>query len=323
MPAGIHMTMSTNSPLVSVIILYYKRRETIQETLRSVLVQDYPNREIILIDNCSNDDLKEVAASLGTEVKVIELLQHLGACAGRNVGIRAARGKVLVFLDDDVSFSSPFELTKMMNAWEQHPEMHILAFQVCDPDSGKLRLREWCHPRYWKDFGEAEFETYWFGEGACAIQREVFEATGLYFEPLFYGAEGADLMLRVVNNGFKILHAPQVRVGHRASQTGRTNRRQIYFFTRNYVWIAYRNFPMLAGTRYLLEKLLMMFYFAVRTGGIRDFFRGISDSLKGLRALRPGRRPLQKATLRYLAALEKGRPNIWVRFARHKEAPQL
>lgn len=314
---------TTASPLVSVIILYYKRRETIQETLQSALVQDYLNREIILVDNHSNDDVKEIAVSMGAGVKLIELPQHLGACAGRNAGIRVARGKIFVFLDDDVSFASPFELTKMMKVWEEHPEMHILAFQVCDPDSGKLRLREWCHPRYWKDFSEAEFETYWFGEGASAIKREVFDTSGLYFEPLFYGAEGADLMLRVVNNGFRILHAPQVRVGHRASQTGRSKGRQIYFFTRNYVWIAYRNFPILAGSRYLLEKLLMMFYFAMRTGGVSDFFCGISDSIKGLRALRTDRRPMRKTTLQYLAALEKGRPNIWVRLARHKEAPQI
>lgn len=317
------MIRSTNDPLVSVIILYYKRRETIQETLQSVLRQDYLDLEIILVDNHSNDGVQEIAASMGLVVKLIELPQHLGACAGRNAGIRAARGRILVFLDDDVSFASPFELTKMMKVWEEHPEMHILAFQVCDPDSGKLRLREWCHPRYWKDFGEAEFETDWFGEGASAIKREVFNTSGLYFEPLFYGAEGADLMLRVVNNGFKILHAPQVRVGHRASQTGRSKGRQVYFFTRNYVWIAYRNFPFLAGSRFLLEKLIMMLYFSIRTRAVPDFFCGISDSIKGLRALRASRRPVRKTTLLYLGALEKGRPNIWARLARHKEAPQL
>ncbi len=312
-----------HSPLVSVIILYYKRRETIRETLDSVIRQEYANREIILVDNHSEDDVKEAVASVAVSVKLIQMPQHLGACAGRNAGIQAARGEILVFLDDDVSLSSPFELSKMMRLWETRPGVQVLAFQVCDPDTGKLRLREWCHPRYWKEFGESEFETYWFGEGACAIRREVFGACGGYYEPLFYGAEGADFMFRVVDGGFRILHAPQVQVGHRASATGRTTGRQIYYYTRNYIWIAYKNFPLFAGLRYLLEKLLMMLYFAVRTGAYKHFLKAVSDAIRGLKTVRADRTPMKKATLDYLAELEKGRPNLLVRLVRHNKAPQL
>jgi GT2 family glycosyltransferase len=312
-----------NSPLVSVIILYYKRRETIRETLDSVIRQEYANREIILVDNHSEDDLREALASALVGVKLIEMPQHLGACAGRNAGIRAARGEILVFLDDDVSFRSVFELSKMIRVWKTHPDVQVLAFQVCDPDNGKLRLREWCHPRYWREFSESEFETSWFGEGACAIRREVFDICGYYYEPLFYGAEGADFMFRVIDHGFRILHAPQVRVGHRNSQIGRTTGRQIYYFTRNYIWITYRNFPFFAGLRYLSVKLLMMFYFAVRTGAYKHFLRALSGAIQGLKRVRADRTPMKKATLQYLAELEKERPNLLVRLGRHNKAPQL
>ena len=50
----------TENPLVSVIILYHKRATTILETLDSVARQDYPNREVILVDNHSEDNLKEL-----------------------------------------------------------------------------------------------------------------------------------------------------------------------------------------------------------------------------------------------------------------------
>src|ERR1700741_4665160 len=99
--------------LVSVVILYYKRRETIEESVDSVLAQDYPNVELILVDNHSDDDIKTAIDRRGGKVKFVELPENIGACAGRNVGLRAARGSVVVFLEDDVKLLSPFEITKI------------------------------------------------------------------------------------------------------------------------------------------------------------------------------------------------------------------
>src|SRR5712664_3234414 len=94
------------SPLVSIVILYYKRSEIIEETLRSVLRQDYQNLEIIVVDNHSQDDLRQVIQGLSSEIRLLELPENLGACAGRNAGIREAHGDIIVFIDDDVCFAS-------------------------------------------------------------------------------------------------------------------------------------------------------------------------------------------------------------------------
>ena len=311
------------SPLVSVIVVYYKRRETIEETLDSIRRQDYPNREIIVVDNHSEDGLKEFVQASFSECRFLELPRNIGPCGGRNAGIRIAKGEFLVFLEDDVSFSSPFEISKMMKVWETHLDVQVLAFKVCDPETGKLRLREWCHPRYWKEFSESEFETYWFGEGASAFRREAFELCGPYYEPLFYGAEGDDLVVRLFNQGFRILYTPQVRVGHRASEKGRTSERQYYYFTRNYFWIAYKDFRVFEGVRYLLPKLMMMLYFTLRTGSYGPFFRGVWDGVRGLKTVRKDRTPANQKAIRNLAQLEKWKPNLFVRLSRHREAPQL
>ncbi|HEV2299105.1 MAG TPA: glycosyltransferase family 2 protein [Candidatus Acidoferrales bacterium] len=310
-------------PKISVVIVYYKRRDTIEETLNSVLGQDYKDREVILVDNHSEDDIEEVVRKRGTGVRLVELPENLGPCGGRNAGIRAARGEFIVFLEDDASYLSPFELTKMMNVWETHPHIHVLAFQICDPDTGKLRLREWCHPRYWKEFSEHEFETHYFGEGAVAFRKEVFQKSGVYFEPFFIGIEGDDLSIRLLNQGFRILYTPQVRVGHRASSNGRSSNRQYYFYTRNYIWIAYKDFRFWDGVMYLVPKLAMMTLFAVRTRNYRSFFKGIRDGILGLKSMRPYRTPATRDTMGYLAELEKWRPGLRTRLARHRAAPQI
>ncbi len=311
------------TPLVSVIILTYKRHQAFELALDSVLQQEYPNREIIVVDNHSEEDIESLVRNRDASIKLIQLPTNRGSCGGRNAGIREARGDILITLDNDVNFSTPFELTKIVKTFKQRPDIHVLAFQLCDMETGGLRVREWCHPRSWKEFGQSEFETHYFVEGAAAYRREVFEASGLYYDPLFIGVEGYDLAIRFLDHGFRILYAPQIRVRHLMSAETRTPDRAYYFYTRNYIWIAYKDYRFLDGIRFLLPKLAMMGYFAVRERRLGAFFRGLKDGVAGLGRVRPDRTPISKSTVRYLAELEKWRPGVLFRLARHKLRPQL
>jgi GT2 family glycosyltransferase len=307
--------------MVSVIIPYYKRGEVFERGLDTVLKQEYPDREVIVVDDHSNDGLRERLERRQAGIKLIELPNNQGACAARNAGIRAASGDILAIIDDDVGFMSPRELTKLVKVFETRPDVHVVAFQICDPDSGELRLRDWCHPRNWKQFAQVEFETSHFGEGSSALRREVFSKAGLYYEPLFYGAEGLDMELRVLDQGFKILYTPRVSIWHCVSDKARTNHRQAYYFTRNYVWMAYKNYPLWAGMRFLAFKLAMMLYLSVRLGCYRSFVRGVWDGVRGLK--RVARKPITRTTLKRWLNLEKERPGLLVRLARHRNGPQL
>lgn len=308
---------------VSVIIPYHKRGDVFERGLDTVLRQEYPDREILVVDDDSEDGLKERIEARQAGIKLIQFAENRGACAARNAGIRAASGDILAFIDDDAGFMSPFELTKLVKVFETRPDVHVVAFQICDPATGELRLRDWCHPRHWKEFSQTEFETDHFGEGASAFRKEVFGKAGLYYEPLFYGAEGLDMELRVMDQNFKILYSPQVRIWHDVSEKARTSHRQVYYFTRNYVWMAYRNYPFWAGARFLAFKLAMMAYLAVRFGSYGSLLRGAWDGIKGLSRIGGDRKPLSRTTLRRWVDLEKGRPGIMTRLARHREGPQL
>lgn len=322
MSSATHVPASS-PPLVSVILLYYKRREIIEKTLRSVLAQDYPNYEIVLVDNHSEDDLRVLVESLNPAIRLLELPKNVGACAGRNEGIRAAAGEILVFIDDDVCFCSPEEISKIVEKFRQRPESHGLALQICDPRTGKVRLREWCHTRPYETWVDREFETNWFGEGASAFRREVFDECGLYYEPLYYGAEGHDMVVRILDRGFRLLHTPEIRVDHWASEKGRTVGRQYYYFTRNFLWMACKDYQFWDGVRFVIPKMLMMLYFAVRTAGYRPVFEGIRDGIRGLRSVRADRTPISSRTVRYMAEHEKWRPSLFARLARHRAEPQI
>jgi GT2 family glycosyltransferase len=316
-------TSLSEYPLVSVVILNYKRREALLRVLDSVRMQVYANREIILVDNNSEDGICQFIEDYAPEVELIELQQNRGACGGRNAGIERARGEIVITLDNDIYLESALELSKVVNTFQARPGIHVIAFQLCDSETGELRVREWCHPRNWQKFGQSEFETNYFVEGACAFRCEVFGTTGLYYAPLFVYGEGHDLALRFLDRGFRILYAPQIRARHQLAPGVRNHDRTYYLHTRNYIWIAYKDYHFSEGVSYLFPKLLMMVYFTLRTGCFRGFLRGLKDGVMGLGPIHRERTPISPHTARYFAELEKLRPNWIQRFARHKMEPQL
>ena len=310
-------------PLISVIMPYYRRGEVFDRCLDSVLRQEYSNAEIIIVDNHSEDDVRERVARKSSAAHLIELPENSGACTARNVGIAAASGDYIVLLDDDMEFARADALRRIAETLESEPEIAVLALQILDPRTGQLRIREWCHTRPIAEFADETFETNWFCEGASAWRCIVFERAGKFYDPLFYGAEGHDLTVRILDHGFRILHTPQIAVKHWASDVGRSIERQHYYFTRNYVWMAYKDYGLWDGVVFLIPKLLMMIYFAWRSRSYGPFLRGVRDGFTTLGRIRQHRTPISKDTVRYLNDLEKWRPNFLKRLSRHKTAPQI
>lgn len=94
--------MSTDAPVVSVIVPTYNRPQLLARALQSVLRQSYTDFEIIVVDDGSVASVSGVVA--GCEDPRIRLIRHernRGLPATRNTGIRAARGQYIAFLDDD------------------------------------------------------------------------------------------------------------------------------------------------------------------------------------------------------------------------------
>lgn len=93
------------SALVTVVIPCFNAQEFIEATLNSVLAQTYPHFEVIVVDDKSTDQSRNVVARVmarDARVKLIEMQQNAGAPAKpRNIGIRAAQGEWIALLDAD------------------------------------------------------------------------------------------------------------------------------------------------------------------------------------------------------------------------------
>jgi glycosyltransferase involved in cell wall biosynthesis len=89
-------------PLVSVIIPSKGRPQLVQNAVGSVLAQDIPNIEVIVVDDGSPEQLAPILKGIfGDRIRCLRNDVSLGAPAARNIGLRLARGEYVAFLDDD------------------------------------------------------------------------------------------------------------------------------------------------------------------------------------------------------------------------------
>lgn len=94
------MINSANSPLVSVIIHTYNRYYSLHDTIEAALNQTYKNIEIIIVDDGSTDDTKNIVSTFGNKILYIKK-EHTGQSDTRNVGLQYARGEIIAPLDSD------------------------------------------------------------------------------------------------------------------------------------------------------------------------------------------------------------------------------
>lgn len=101
--------------LVSIVMPIYNAERFLSDTINTVLEQDYDNWELIMVNDCSSDNSKEIAKKfLNKKVKWIDLEKNGGAAIARNKGIEVANGEYICFLDADDLWDKQ-KLSKQIN----------------------------------------------------------------------------------------------------------------------------------------------------------------------------------------------------------------
>ncbi|MES2668567.1 MAG: glycosyltransferase family A protein [Patescibacteria group bacterium] len=114
--------MKPEQPLISLVILTRNRSGLLVRAVRSALGQTYAHTEVVIIDDCSEDDTQEVlrmvfADEIATEkVRIVRNESTLGQAANRNLSLDLSRGSLISYLDDD-DFWFPDKIER------QHEEM--------------------------------------------------------------------------------------------------------------------------------------------------------------------------------------------------------
>ena len=110
------------SSLVSIITPSYNSSKFIKDCVASVFSQTYKNWEMIIVDDCSKDNSKEIISELSTKdkrIKPIFLEKNVGAAEARNTAIRQSKGKYVAFLDSD-DLWNPKKLEKQLSFMKEN-----------------------------------------------------------------------------------------------------------------------------------------------------------------------------------------------------------
>lgn len=212
-----------NCPKVFVVILNYNGKDVLKKCLLSVFKNDYPNFEIVLVDNNSTDGSLEAAKADFSKAHFIKNGENLGYSAGNNVGIRFALERMaeyVLLLNNDVEVAKDF-LSHLMNIAQQSQKIGILSPLIFHGITRQIWFSggtiSWLRM---KSFNEKSVKTEDFYESpfvtGCAmlVKKEVFKKIGLLDEDYFLYWEDADFSLRAGKAGFKKVVVTSSRVYH-------------------------------------------------------------------------------------------------------------
>jgi len=188
-------------PVVSIVIPTRNRLRFLQEAVESVRRQTYPNWELIVVDDCSEDDTWAWLSSLHDPfIRPVSLERHSERSAARNRGFANVRGEFVLFLDDDDRLD-PRALERLVRVLPRHPHtVAVVGARVVFDERGHRRRVS--HTRIplvcgvWREvlLGWAAIS------GQVLFRRGVLAEVGGWNERLTY-AEDHELLLRVSRRG--------------------------------------------------------------------------------------------------------------------------
>lgn len=300
---------------VSVVIPHFNRADLLEPVLRSVGAQRLPpgsELEVIVVDNGSADGSAAAARELGA--RVIELGSNFGVSLALNRGIKAARGRWIVLLNNDVRLTQDW-LARLLDgavrsrAWFATGKIYDAARENLLDGAGDAVCRGGAAWRlgHGKRDGPAFSSpraTHFPSATAALFRREFFERTGLFDESFFAYLEDVDMGMRAAALGLQGVYLPEAEAWHLGSETGgRWSARSVTWITRHQLLLIAKHYsePMLLRFAVpVAAAQLLWAALAVSRGRFRPWLKGLKLGLTDCRsrwraASRAGEDPLAAA----------------------------
>jgi len=220
----------TEDPFVSVVVLSLNGEDYIEGCLETLSASDYPNYEIIVVNNGSSDSTPKIVAEGFPHVRLINLPKNLGFAGGMNEGLKVARGSVLVPLNDD-TICTPLLLRNLVKPLQAQRNVGIVGCKILYPDRKTIQhagamigpMGSTLHFGY-KEIDEGQYDEprdcdYVTG-CVMAVRRELFEKLGLFddrYYPTYY--EETEFAVRARKAGYRVVYQPDAVLYHLESMT--------------------------------------------------------------------------------------------------------
>lgn len=186
---------------ISIVVPSYNQGHLIGHTLDSILTQNVPNMEVLVIDGGSKDNTVEVLKSYGERIRWVSERDR-GQSDAINKGLRQARGEILAYVNSDDTYE-PGAVRRALNTFAEHPEVDFLYGDANFIDGdGRLIMAAKAVDF---DRGILFYDHNYICQPATFWRRSVIERIGLFDESLYYFMD-YDFFLRAAKAGVRFLH---------------------------------------------------------------------------------------------------------------------
>ena len=277
----------------TIIIPNYNGLKFMDECIRSLNAQTYPNFRTLVVDNGSTDGSVEWLKE--HQIDTIFLPENTGFSGAVNVGIKAADTPYVLLLNNDVRVDEYFvaEMVRAIGQSERIFSVSSRMIQMYHPD----RLDDagnyycalgWAYARgKGKNIHTYEKEEKIFAScaGAAIYRKKIFDELGYFDEEHFAYLEDMDVGYRARIYGYENWYAPDAMVYHVGSGTSgsRYNQFKIRYSSRNNIYLIYKNMPVLQiiiNLPFLVAGFGIKILFFTLKGFGREYIAGIKNGFQ-------------------------------------------
>lgn len=255
-------------PKISVLVVLYNSAGYIGPCLESLIHTGYPDLELILVDNGSDDDslleARKIAAPHGLAFISSALGRNRGFARANNEAFELSTGDIILMLNPDTELYGD-ALEKLVEAFESDPSIGIAGCKLYHPDGKTIQhaggfIRDNALTMH---YGTDETDEGQFDEmrdvpyvtgAALAVRRGVFVRAGLLdggYYPAYF--EETDLCLKVRRLGYRVVYVPGAKlIHHESTTTVKYSERFLYLYHKNRIRFLLKNYSW----RFLLERAL-------------------------------------------------------------------
>ncbi len=255
-PAKILNVVKTNiQPRVSIITINYNAVEATLDLLDSLSEISYPAIEIIVVDNASKVNPKDILLKKHPEINLILSDNNLGFAGGNNLAIEKAEGEYLLFVNNDAILTKGC-IEALIDTFNQKPDAGMVSpkFHFYNQpgiieyagysDINSFTGRNVTIGSGIKDSGQFDTigETHFCHGGGMMIPKKIVDEVGPMPEEYFLYYEEFDWCEQIKKAGYKIYYQPKALIRHKVSVSiGNDSPLKTYYLTRNRILFMRRN----------------------------------------------------------------------------------
>lgn len=204
---------------VSVVIVTMNRKDDLRRTINAYMAQDYPDKEIIVVDNNSTDGTREMMTKDFPDVKYQWLPDNFDI-RSINIGVEMSVGDIIWRTDSDSNPESIYAYQQVVDIFKKNDDIDIICTEDIEVNNDS-KIWQWYPFTHDKiNIPEKGYKANLFAGTGAAIRRRVFDKIGGFWE---FGFEEIDFCSRAILAGFGVRYFPNIRTLHYATKTERNS----------------------------------------------------------------------------------------------------